>query len=469
MNLGTNQMPDSLNSTSTTIAPPSFSMAERRRALGSSRNTVSMRMSHDDTPVGGRLGTPTPAVTTTNSSRSHFDLPSWKSSTGTQELSNNSSQIPSNVGRVTNSPLIHSVKPSSVAFEVDLNAPTSGSSSPPIPTHAKPSGSVAFNVDFNSKSNNESTQKKGSCSFEIDMGSNTITGSSTTTAKPATRARLPSGTQARLEQRRLEREAKLKEAREKQAKSSSTLGFLGSAITSAVTSLWSKKKEEPLAASSTTTSKTIPGRSTTGRVSLKERMAAANNGTTPAATTTTTRRTTPTSTSSSSTTSRPSMLGRFSRLSASGASTTTTASPVKPLTDTTTSTSSWSRSLFVYGVVLMSFVLGGSGMLHAAKHVHESYEYHRALMSRIESFEKSIASSHGAVKKLEENYLVWNEYVRVLAEEDEQNSIAHLEQIQLEVEKWQTEMKEDLYKFRNTLSDEIIRSTTSFNTTGTAM
>lgn len=103
---------------------------------------------------------------------------------------------------------------------------------------------------------------------------------------------------------------------------------------------------------------------------------------------------------------------------------------------------------------MLGMVFGGSGLLRAVTTVRETYEYHQALKLRIDRFEVSVAESHETVHKLEENYAVWSEYVRVLAEEDEANAVAHLEMVQQEVEKWQRDMKADLLEFRRSLSAE---------------
>lgn len=126
--------------------------------------------------------------------------------------------------------------------------------------------------------------------------------------------------------------------------------------------------------------------------------------------------------------------------------------PTKP--QSSWSMSTWNAATIVWFWVVVGLVFGGSGLLRAATTIRETYEYHHALKLRIDRFEVSVAESHETVHKLEENYAVWSEYVRVLAEEDEANAVAHLEMIQQEVEKWQRDMKADLLEFRRSLSAE---------------
>ncbi|KAG7389908.1 hypothetical protein PHYBOEH_007196 [Phytophthora boehmeriae] len=96
------------------------------------------------------------------------------------------------------------------------------------------------------------------------------------------------------------------------------------------------------------------------------------------------------------------------------------------------------------------------GTLRAAWKMRDSEDYHLALEGRIDMFEASIAESHEKVHRLEEDFAIWNEYVRKLAEEDEANALMQLEVIQLEVQKWQQDMKADLLEFRQALSTDSI-------------
>jgi hypothetical protein len=57
---------------------------------------------------------------------------------------------------------------------------------------------------------------------------------------------------------------------------------------------------------------------------------------------------------------------------------------------------------------------------------------------------------------MDEKYSVWSEYVRELTEQDKSTALNELEGIQMEVEKWQTEMKNDLLAFKRSLSGDII-------------
>lgn len=115
-------------------------------------------------------------------------------------------------------------------------------------------------------------------------------------------------------------------------------------------------------------------------------------------------------------------------------------------------------SLIVCFWVVLALAFGASGLIRAASTIRETYEYHNALQQRIDRFEISISESRETVRKLEENYVVWSEYVRVLAEEDEANAVAHLEMIHHEVEKWQRDMKADLLEFRKSLSAESLEA-----------
>ena len=81
-----------------------------------------------------------------------------------------------------------------------------------------------------------------------------------------------------------------------------------------------------------------------------------------------------------------------------------------------------------------------------------------ALKTRIDKFEASITESHEKVLKLEEDYVIWSEYVRKLTEEDEQHALTQLEAIQAEVQKWQQEMKADLAAFRQALAVDSIEA-----------
>lgn len=119
---------------------------------------------------------------------------------------------------------------------------------------------------------------------------------------------------------------------------------------------------------------------------------------------------------------------------------------------------SWTFSFVVYFCLVLGFIFGASGLLRAATTMRDSHEYHQALLTRIGKFESSISESYVAVRKLEENYAVWSEYVRVLAEEDETHALSLLETIQHEVEKWQVEMKEDLTQFKKSLSVDVVEA-----------
>lgn len=117
---------------------------------------------------------------------------------------------------------------------------------------------------------------------------------------------------------------------------------------------------------------------------------------------------------------------------------------------------SWLSSYIGYFLLLLGFVFGASGLLRAATTVRDTHDYHEALKARIGLFEASIAESYAAVRKLEENYGVWREYVRLLADEDETHALSLLETIQREVEQWQVDMQHDLAQFKQALAIDIV-------------
>ncbi|KAK1941237.1 hypothetical protein P3T76_007103 [Phytophthora citrophthora] len=119
---------------------------------------------------------------------------------------------------------------------------------------------------------------------------------------------------------------------------------------------------------------------------------------------------------------------------------------------------SWFASFAMSIVVFLAAIFCIAGILHAAKKVNESHEYHQDLKARIYKFESSIAESHRKVLKLEEDYADWSEQVRKLMEEEEANALAQLQTIQIEVQKWQQGMKEDLVQFRQALSVDSIEA-----------
>ncbi|KAL4128880.1 hypothetical protein PRIC2_007860 [Phytophthora ramorum] len=118
----------------------------------------------------------------------------------------------------------------------------------------------------------------------------------------------------------------------------------------------------------------------------------------------------------------------------------------------------WAGSVGITVIVFLAAMFCMAGIMRAAKKVHDSHEYHLALKSRIDMFEASITESHEKVLRLEEDYAIWSEYVRKLTEDDEVNALTQLEAIQLEVQKWQQEMKADLVEFRQALSVESIEA-----------
>ncbi|KAG6969646.1 hypothetical protein JG688_00005230 [Phytophthora aleatoria] len=117
---------------------------------------------------------------------------------------------------------------------------------------------------------------------------------------------------------------------------------------------------------------------------------------------------------------------------------------------------SWIYSFGISLVMLLSAIFCIAGLLHAAKKVNESHEYHLDLKARIGRFESSIAESHKKVLKLEKDYAIWSEYVRKLTEEDEANALMQLQALHVEVQKWQQDMHEDLVQFRQALSVDSI-------------
>ena len=121
-------------------------------------------------------------------------------------------------------------------------------------------------------------------------------------------------------------------------------------------------------------------------------------------------------------------------------------------------TSRWASSFATTITVLLAAVFCVGGIYRAVTIVHDSREYHLALKTRIDKFEASITESHEKVLKLEEDYVIWSEYVRKLTEEDEQHALTQLEAIQAEVQKWQQEMKADLAAFRQALAVDSIEA-----------
>lgn len=144
-----------------------------------------------------------------------------------------------------------------------------------------------------------------------------------------------------------------------------------------------------------------------------------------------------------------------------------TASP--PVPELSLKTTAWTKAMLFYFVISLGLIFGASGLLRAMTTIRDSHAYHHALLSRIGKFESSIAESYKAVRKLEDNYVVWSEYVRKLAQEDEASASLQLESIQREVEKWQVEMKEDLEEFKLSLAIDLADATFAppqVNTTG---
>ncbi|GMF18825.1 unnamed protein product [Phytophthora lilii] len=118
----------------------------------------------------------------------------------------------------------------------------------------------------------------------------------------------------------------------------------------------------------------------------------------------------------------------------------------------------WAKLIGISVAMFLAGMFCIAGIMRAVKTVRDSHEYHMAFKSRIAKFEASIAESHEKVLKLEEDYAIWSEYVRKLTEEDEANALTQLEAIQLEVQKWQQEMKADLVQFRQALSVDSIEA-----------
>ncbi|GLD91997.1 hypothetical protein PINS_up000530 [Pythium insidiosum] len=115
-----------------------------------------------------------------------------------------------------------------------------------------------------------------------------------------------------------------------------------------------------------------------------------------------------------------------------------------------------SSRMVLWFAVSLGAVFGLSGLLQAASKVRDANDYHQALVERINEFESSIVESYEAMKKMDEKYAVWTEYVREMAEEDESNALLQLESIQLQVQRWQLEMKQDLLEFKQSLSSDMI-------------
>lgn len=109
-----------------------------------------------------------------------------------------------------------------------------------------------------------------------------------------------------------------------------------------------------------------------------------------------------------------------------------------------------------YFLLAFTFVFGASGVLHAATTVRDTHNYHEALKTRVRVFETSISESYASVRKLEENYAVWSDYVRLLAEDDETHALSLLEALQSQVEQWQQEMQRDLAQFKQSLAVDVL-------------
>ncbi|CAH0518558.1 unnamed protein product [Peronospora belbahrii] len=118
----------------------------------------------------------------------------------------------------------------------------------------------------------------------------------------------------------------------------------------------------------------------------------------------------------------------------------------------------WASSFAITVVVFLAAMFCMMGILQAAQKVQDSHEYHLALKSQIGNFETSITETHKKVIKLEEDYVTWSEYVRKLTEEDDVHALAQLEAIQVEVQKWQHDMKADLMAFRQALAVDSIEA-----------
>uniref|UniRef100_M4C051 Uncharacterized protein n=1 Tax=Hyaloperonospora arabidopsidis (strain Emoy2) TaxID=559515 RepID=M4C051_HYAAE len=129
-----------------------------------------------------------------------------------------------------------------------------------------------------------------------------------------------------------------------------------------------------------------------------------------------------------------------------------------PKMKATPPTSGWASAFATAITVFLAVMFCVAGIYRAVTIVHDSREYHLALKTRIDRFEAGIIESHEKVRKLEEDYAVWSDYVRKLTEEDEQHALAKLEAVQAEVQKWQQEMKADLAAFRQALSADSIEA-----------
>ncbi|KAL3670256.1 hypothetical protein V7S43_004569 [Phytophthora oleae] len=112
---------------------------------------------------------------------------------------------------------------------------------------------------------------------------------------------------------------------------------------------------------------------------------------------------------------------------------------------------SWFASFAISIVVFLSAIFCIAGILHAAKKVKESREYHLE-KARICKLEASIAES---VRRLEKDYATWSNNVM---DEEEAKALTQLQTITIEVQKWQKDMREDLVQFRQALSVESIEA-----------
>ncbi|TYZ59756.1 hypothetical protein PybrP1_009831 [[Pythium] brassicae (nom. inval.)] len=116
----------------------------------------------------------------------------------------------------------------------------------------------------------------------------------------------------------------------------------------------------------------------------------------------------------------------------------------------------WAVAYAGYFFLALAFIFGASGALRAVATVRDTHDYHEALKTRVRVFEASISESYASVRKLEENYAVWSEYVHLLAEEDETHALSLLETLQHQVERWQQEMQRDLAQFKQSLAVDVL-------------
>lgn len=106
--------------------------------------------------------------------------------------------------------------------------------------------------------------------------------------------------------------------------------------------------------------------------------------------------------------------------------------------------------------VILAAIFCSYGLIYGATTLREANEMTHEISTRLTNFEVAIVKSHESVRKMDEKYAMWSEYIRELTEQDEANALDQLESIQRQVEQWQVEIKHDLLEFKQSLSRDVI-------------